>query len=302
MLSSKDLFQLFTAGCQRALHEAVKHGNESRVLSLLEQGVSIDLVFDTVDTLEERQTALHVSVLEQQLGVCRLLASKSGNINAVDAAGCTPLHWAAMPAGNEQSLDFCRLLVEQGADATLKDGEGKTPLDYAKEDGNAHDLVAFLEGTLHMMLHKAVEDGDENLIICLLKQGVNTDLSFDTDIDTLEERQTALHVSVLEQQLGVCRLLVGTGSNVNAVDAAGCTPLHWAAMPAGNEQSLDFCRLLVEQGADATLKDGEGKTPLDYAKEDGNAQEVVSYLSGEGAAGEGAGEGATGGHSGRKVQ
>jgi hypothetical protein len=36
------------------------------------------------------------------------------------------------------------LLVEAGADATLKDGEGLTPLDYAKEDGDAHDVVAFL--------------------------------------------------------------------------------------------------------------------------------------------------------------
>jgi ankyrin repeat protein len=289
MLSSGDLLE---SVAQQALHEAVKHGDEACVSSLLEHGVGIDLEFDTeVDTLEEKQTALHVSVLEQQLGMCRLLVSKGGKVNVVDAAGCTPLHWAAMPADNEKCLEFCQLLVGAGADATLKDGEGLTPLDYAKEDGDAHDVVAFLEGTLeklelrnaaeHVLLRKAVADGNMACVTSLLKQGVDINLQFSTDVDTLKEKQTALHVGVLKQQLSMCRLLVGAGSNVNLVDAAGCTPLHRAAMSAGNEQSLEFCRVLVEAGADAKLKDGYGKTPLDYAKEDGDAREVVSFLSSE---------------------
>jgi ankyrin repeat protein len=290
MPSSGDLLE---AIAHPTLFEAVKHGDEACVISLLEHGVGIDLQFDSeVDTLEEKQTALHVGVLEQQLDMCRLLVSKGSNVNLVDAAGCTPLHWAAMPAGNDKALEFCRLLVAAGADVTLKDEEGQTPLDYAKEDGDAHQLVAFFEGTLeklelhkaaeHVILRKAVGDGNAACVTSLLKQGVNIDLQFDTEVDTLKEKQTALHVGVLEQQLDMCRLLVSKGCNVNLVDAAGCTPLHRAAMPAGNDKALEFCRLLVEAGADVTLKDEYGKTPLDYAKEDGDAQEVVSYLSGEG--------------------
>ena len=73
------------------------------------------------------------------------------------------------------------------------------------------------------------------------------------------QETTPLHEAAEAGQLGsVGRLLLEAGTDPNAVDEDGKTPLHFAA--AFGHASV--ARLLLEAGADLNAKDNEGATPL----------------------------------------
>ena len=56
-------------------------------------------------------------------------------------------------------------------------------------------------------------------------------------------------------------ILIGAGSDINAVDDRGMTPAHDACFYGpGGEEALAY---LIGKGADVTLKDIEGRTPRD---------------------------------------
>jgi ankyrin repeat protein len=52
------------------------------------------------------------------------------------------------------------------------------------------------------------------------------------------------------------------GTNVNAKDESGWTPLHWAASKVHNNTA----KLLIKEGADVNALNKDGLSPLDYAE------------------------------------
>ncbi len=69
------------------------------------------------------------------------------------------------------------------------------------------------------------------------------------------------------------RLAREKGTDVNARNVHGATPLHYAAM-AGNEE---IALVLMERGADGTLKDEDGMTAFHYAHRQGLKKVVAAY-------------------------
>ena len=63
----------------------------------------------------------------------------------------------------------------------------------------------------------------------------------------------------------VVRTLQFSGADINAVDATGATPLHFAARK-GHESTV---KLLLELSADAAVLDNQGKSAADTAAENG---------------------------------
>ena len=72
----------------------------------------------------------------------------------------------------------------------------------------------------------------------------------------------------------VVRALVAAGSNPDARDRSGLTPLHWAARDGHSET----VRLLVESGADVNARSPSGTTPLHMAAERGSSTMVDALL------------------------
>jgi ankyrin repeat protein len=71
--------------------------------------------------------------------VCRLLAEDAGLANAKDAAGNSPLQWAALGG----HLEAVRCLVEKGADVNAADGHSDTALHEAAA-ANHGAVVAYM--------------------------------------------------------------------------------------------------------------------------------------------------------------
>ena len=69
--------------------------------------------------------------------------------------------------------------------------------------------------------------------------------------------------------------LVAYGADLNARDAGGCTPLHYAAY---NNPAGEVARALFEAGADPEACDGYGQKPLNYAVNAVNAAFIEAAL------------------------
>ena len=55
---------------------------------------------------------------------------------------------------------------------------------------------------------------------------------------------------------------LAAGTDVNAKDESGWTPLHWAASKVHNKTA----KLLIKEGADVNVVNIDGLSPLDYAE------------------------------------
>ena len=155
-----------------------------------------------------------------------LLADKA-EVNARDAYGGTPLHYAAI--GGRR--DVAELLLAKGAEVDARDSQRQTPLHLAAAYG-----------------HKEVAE-------LLLAKGAEVDASKES------YGQTPLHYAAFAGSREVAELLLAKGAEVNALDANGWTPLHYAAF-TGHQAVVE---LLLANKAKSDARDGKGWTPLHYA-------------------------------------
>ncbi|MBC6407924.1 MAG: ankyrin repeat domain-containing protein [Rhodobacteraceae bacterium] len=67
---------------------------------------------------------------------------------------------------------------------------------------------------------------------------------------------------------------LNAGSDPNARDSVGSTPLHWVALSGGAEVVM----ALSNAGADPNARNGSGQTPLHRAAFGGNLEVVMALL------------------------
>ena len=176
---------------------------------------------------------------EGELDVPILAAAYNGNIEAVKqhlAAGTdvnvkggfadgTPLHYAAANGHKE----IAELLIEKGADMNAKDEDGGTPLDVAIQfkELEIADLIRVIGG--------------------------------------ISGAADSIHVAAAAENIEAVKQHLATGSDVNAKNRDGVTPLHQAAWNGRKE----IAELLIAKGANvnALILSGryQGQTPLDSA-------------------------------------
>ncbi len=243
------------------------------------------------------RTPLHFWVKHNDLPGLEWLIEQGANINAQDYDGYGVLHRAAQ-AGN---LEVVQWLVEQGADLTALTNDLLSPVDVAETAGHLSisQWLSEKKKELHFprskrllskadqqRVNKYLEDAlvkrDVKLVQNALGAGANVK-NYAFLFDVLRKTLFGLNkeglggVSFGETDLGIIKLLIDNGFDINAQDESGVQLIHLAV----RGESLEIVQWLIEHGAKLNARDKMGKEPIHYAAESENL-EAVQWLVGRG--------------------
>ena len=254
-------------------------------------------------------TPLHASSARDDVASMRLLLEKGSDPNARDLEGRSPLNLAAASG----ALSAVRLLIENKADLESRDSRGRTPLiTAARERGGVAEVKALLDAGANM---EAVDKGEDSALVLaawrgkadvvdlLLDRGAQTPatgpvgetlLNFavtrglerlfsvlvqkGADLSVRTDGNTLLQIGAAGGSLPILRVLVDRGQDVNASDANGWRPLHFAA-DLGRAAVVEF---LLTKGADVNARTLMGQSAYTIASENDDA-EMTALLAAKGA-------------------
>ena len=202
--------------------------NLAHLLPKLEQsGVKLDYVEPSTG-----MNAILAASLSGSVACIEHLIKRGVDINYRNPINhYTPLHFAIL--GN--SPDTARILLDNGA----------KPSTYLYQE------------VAEPVLHCAIRAGAVEIVKLLLERGASI-------VEKNHMGETPLHVACFVQSIKCVELLLDSpGTNVNAVDRAHRTPLHFAVMTTYSSAKL--VELLLKHGALVNAADKTGFTPLHVA-------------------------------------
>jgi cytohesin len=281
------------------------------------------------------ETPLHYAARDSHKEVAELLISKGANVNVKeDERGDTPLHKAA-DNGHKEVVE---LLIANGADVNAKNKVGWTPLHSSFNEGHREviePLIAAgadvnakggLEGSTP--LHEAAWQGHKETIELLIAKGAAVNEMDEYDSTPLDEAikfkntetaallrkhggktgeelkaEESIHIAAERGNIEAVKQHLAAGTDVNALDDDGGTPLA-LAIRSGNTETADLLRKhggkhgtihsavdggdveavkeFLAAAVDVNAKDGVGWTPLLYAAAYGH-KEIAELLIENGA-------------------
>ncbi len=203
-------------------------------------------------------------------------------INEQDSRGRSAMHHAF----RKYHSDFGVALIKQGADVTLQDFNGQTPLHQAIETNYMSD---WLDDVKEALGEKAnwnltAKDGDTLLHAAARHTQapvIEKLLDFGADVMVAGKNgQYPVHAAIMADSEPIAERLVkamkDSGHSLSdAKDAAGWTPLHYAA----TRDNAQFTRMIVEAGADVNATATGGETPLHIAARTGKLGALQTLLA-----------------------
>jgi ankyrin repeat protein len=245
----------------------------------------------------------------------------------ISACG-TARFFAAAESGNVQEVDR---LLDAGADVDARDNQGETPLFSAAFSGSreiAESLIAHgadinaMDREGSTPLHKAAYQSRRELVELLIRKGARVNAgtregatplhkAIEWFAGTRRGHQALTSPAEIASMMGIVKLLLDNGADVNATDAFGVTALVLAASSGHkalvelllargakvNDKDyegagalyvatimdrVDIAELLIAHGADIDAGTKSGYTPLVYAARDGN-RDLAELLIAHGA-------------------
>ena len=242
----------------RAIHHA-SFGDEAIVVELLHKVAACDLNARN----KKRQTPLHIAVNKGHADVVDKLLQLKCLPSLQDSDGDTPLHDAISKKGDK----ILESLLDHKADVTLTNNNGFNALHHAALRGNPSAMRILLAtlGERAWVVDEKKDDGYTALHLSALNNHVGVaellvrDGKANKDLQNVN-LQTPLHLAVERQHIQIVRLLVQAGANVNIADKDGDTPLHEALRHHTLSQlrqlqdMQDVGKLIMGLGRDAAEK------------------------------------------------
>ncbi|XP_078619964.1 transient receptor potential cation channel subfamily A member 1-like [Branchiostoma floridae x Branchiostoma japonicum] len=263
------------------LHWAVKEGHPEAVELLLQHGADAE-VQD-----EEQAAPIHMAVETAHVECLKALLNHpdSVNVNLPGHGGAIPLHYAAW--GNDKQC--MKILIENGAYPCIRCNAGYTSIhaaamkaccgtleyliELAEEKGyKREDLLSFKNKQDQMPLHAAVNGGNKEAVVRLIRIGARIDAKQD-------DESTPMHLASSQGALDIIKLMMETADKnrqtIHLRDIQRMTPLHKAAM-FDHTGTVEY---LLEEGADLNCTDNEERSPLLLAASRGAWRTVKVLLS-----------------------
>ncbi len=276
------------AGCT-ALHAAASGGRKDIVEFLIGRGANVDLK----DT--SAMTPLYYAATHNREDIADLFLAKGADVNVKDERSFTLLYYAIW----DESKDAIELLIAKGANVDAKDRAGYTPLVYAIWQ-NDKDIVELLlskgadvnveDNAGYTPYYWASMDASKAIVEVLTAKGavpistihvatragdlakVKRFIEEGTDVNARDKGgETPLFSAVLADNDDVAKFLLDKGADVNAQNNGGRTPLHFAIRARARTNMVE---LLISKGADVNAKTEAGQTPLHAAC--GSGQKAVA--------------------------
>lgn len=200
-----------------------------------------------------------------------------------DELGNTPL----MNAAARNSFEIVELLAKESNNINLTNNNGESALSKAVT-GNSPDVVAFL---IDLGADINVEDSNGNNLSFFLAESLNSGelARFEETMNVLSAAgfdfsktqpngNNLFHLAAQTGSMDLMNMAKEFNLDVDALNQAGLTPLHIAALKAQNDLLL---KELVSMGANTELTTEFGESPYDLASENEilNNQDVdLSFL------------------------
>lgn len=234
---------------------AAVHGEEERVVALLEAGANVN-----IEGNQNYPTAVHGAIKAGNLSILRLLVEKGADLGISNGVHGSSVEYAS----RQGNFSVLRYLLRQGADIKPT-GKGKyhNALQAASVSGNKAVVKALLRHGIDMnitggkfgtALTAAVLRDDIDLAEYLLKKGINPNAPGGIYSGALQAAAATGSI------LGTL-LLLRYGANVNKTGGKFYTPLQ-AAAGSGN---YDLVQLLLDRGAEVNTFGGHYYSALHAA-------------------------------------
>ncbi|KAL6809562.1 ankyrin repeat-containing domain protein [Trichoderma sp. SZMC 28015] len=270
-------------------NDTPEHGNSSAQHDL-EDMTLLDVNVETSDS----RTALLIAVTKRQSDIVKTLLKLDADLTSRDSSGRTPL-LQALNLGDEEIFDA---LLEKGADIDSQDQEGSTALHFRliglfknKSKLNIQDASG------NTPLHRAAYNGRKAAVELLLEAEANPNI---------QSEAGSLPIHQGSDNYNITLLLADAGSNLNATDKDGWTPLMQCLLLERDKNvnhvdkrgrtllhiavdclDTDVLRRCLKLGSiDIDTKDNSGRTPLHTAASirRSSSFEMMSILVEHGAA------------------
>ena len=267
------------------LHAAAKVNSQELVQLFISMGASTELKNN------ESDTALHVAVKNDSIAAAQILSEVNNDIFAMDAYGKTALelgiakdnkffdamittktgelkdtrgrniiHYFVM----EKNIAAIEYAARKKIPLSVPDTSGKTPLALALENNQDAQSIRIAAS---LLLNGAKPEGGRYAYF------ENATLLRNPTL-RLEDGQTPLHLSSIQNHVGITAYLLNQKANISAQDIAGATPLH-EAIRYGN---VENARLLLDAGAKVNAQDNLGKSPILLIMPKKNQAEIYNLL------------------------
>ena len=277
-------------GGRTALHWAAQKGHEKVAHMLIDSKADINAKNDTNRTpLQEAIMNIHTS-----LGIARLLLKQGASVTIYDDEGWTLLHQAA-EGGNagQGNAEIINALIDKGCDVEAKTFETTiwglnrfcraTPLFLAAANGKEAGVRALLARGANphcrnvigeTPLHVACWRGFPTIVRIMLDTGI------DIEEKDLQYEETPLLKAASTGQMGVLRLLVGLGANLDAETQWGRNALQHAQLhrKEGNEEAVHYLNGVYEKRAKRRLEEespGEAKKAVSSVRQENFGAQMI---------------------------